>query len=32
MAFLLMDPERMGETTNDGLFQDIGDKVFILEI
>jgi len=27
IAFLSMDPERMGETTNDGLFQDIGDNV-----
>ncbi len=26
-AFISMDPERMGETTNDDLFTDIGDNV-----
>ena len=26
-AFISMDPERMGETTNDGLFTDVGDNV-----
>ena len=26
-AFISMGPERMGETTNDGLFTDIGDNV-----
>ena len=26
MAFVSMDPERVGETTNDGLFMDLGDN------
>ena len=26
-AFISMDIERMGETTNDGLFTDVGDNV-----
>ena len=26
-AFISMDPERMGETTNYGLFTDVGDNV-----
>ena len=27
MSFISMDPERMGETTNDGLFIDVGNNV-----
>ena len=27
MAFVSMDPERVGETTNDGLFMDLGDNL-----
>ena len=26
ISFISMDPERMGETTNDGLFMDVGNN------